>query len=73
MSEIATNDNSCDSTSKTAKTNHSEDSSEHNSEVEKYIQQLSESERKTYEIANQHLESSFSVEKSIGYLKWKSK
>ena len=45
--------------------------SENNSDVEKYLQQLSDNERKTYEIANQHLESSFSIEKSIGYNKWK--
>ena len=42
-----------------------------NDDSEKYIQQLSDSEMKTYLIANEHLESSFSVEKSIGYLKWK--
>ena len=44
-----------------------------NSEKEKYIEQLSDNERKTYEIANQHLESSFSVEKSIGFINWKNK
>lgn len=41
------------------------------SDTNEYLQQLSESERQTYEIANQHLESSFSIEKSIGYLNWK--
>ena len=42
-----------------------------NDDSQKYIQQLSDSEMKTYLIANEHLESSFSIEKSIGYLKWK--
>ena len=44
-----------------------------NCSKEKYIEQLSDNERKTYEIANQHLESSFSVEKSIGFINWKNK
>lgn len=67
MSQITTNNNSENDNSKTEVS----DKSEQHSDIEKYIQQLSESERQTYEIANQHLESSFSIEKSIGYLKWK--
>ena len=67
MSENTANNDSEKDISKTATRSKSED----NSNTEKYIQQLSESERQTYEIAHQHLESSFSVEKSIGYLKWK--
>ena len=66
MSEITINNNyENDSKNKLTK------DSEKNSDVEKYLQQLSDNERKTYEIANQHLESSFSIEKSIGYNKWK--
>ena len=34
---------------------------------------MSEFERQGYEIARQHLESSFNIEKSIGLLKWKQK
>ena len=36
-----------------------------------YIDQLSENEKKGLEIAKDHLESSFSLEKSIGFLKFK--
>ncbi len=67
MSKTVANEHSVKDISKTAASSKSED----NFNTEKYIQQLSESERQTYEIAHQHLESSFSVEKSIGYLKWK--
>jgi len=48
-----------------------DDSSEKNAEILKYLEQLSEGERQTYEIAKQHLESSFSIEKSIGFINWK--
>ena len=41
--------------------------------IELYINQLSESEKKGLEIAKDHLESSFSLEKSIGFLKFKKK
>ena len=67
MSELTIHNNSYIDTSTTNITKNSETKSD----VEKYLQQLSDSERKTYEIANQHLESSFSIEKSIGYIKWK--
>ena len=48
-----------------------DDSSEKNAEISRYLEQLSEGERKTYEIAKQHLQSSFSIEKSIGFINWK--
>jgi hypothetical protein len=35
-----------------------------------YINQLSENEKKALEIAKDHLQSSFSLEKSIGYIKF---
>lgn len=40
-------------------------------EIQQYIDQLPNNEQKTYEIAKNHLESSFSIEKSIGFIKWK--
>ena len=40
---------------------------------ERYIAQLNENERKTLEIAREHLESSFDLEKSIGFLEWLEK
>lgn len=48
----------------------------HNSEKEnldKYINSLSEKERQAYEIAKDHLGSSFSLYKSRGYIEWKKK
>ena len=48
-----------------------DDSSEQEAEIKRYIEQLSKGERQTYEIAKQHLESSFSIEKSIGFINWK--
>lgn len=48
-----------------------DDSSEQDAEITRYLEQLSEGERQTYEIAKQHLESSFSIEKSIGFINWK--
>lgn len=41
--------------------------------TELYIETLSEKELKSYTIAKSHLGSSFSLEKSVGYLKWKKK
>lgn len=41
--------------------------------VEKYIKQMSSMEIKSLEIAIDHLESSFDIEKSIGYLKFLEK
>jgi hypothetical protein len=36
-----------------------------------YISQMTIQERKAYEIAKEHLETSFNIEKSIGFLQWK--
>jgi hypothetical protein len=48
---------------------------ESNKELEKlldeYIKTLSEKEQKSYYIAKEHLGSSFQLEKSVGFLKWK--
>jgi hypothetical protein len=33
---------------------------------------MDELEKKSYLIAKDHLESSFSIEKSVGFLKWKA-
>ena len=38
-----------------------------------YISQMSIQERKAYEIAKEHLETSFNIEKSIGFIEWKNK
>ena len=46
--------------------------SELKSDIEKYISQMDEVEQKSYLIAKDHLESSFSIEKSVGFLKWKA-
>ena len=40
--------------------------------VEAYVAQLSAMEKQTMKIAQEELKSSFSVEKSIGFLEWKS-
>jgi hypothetical protein len=37
---------------------------------EQYVETLSEKERKSYEIAKEHLGMSFQLDKSVGYLKW---
>ena len=42
------------------------------SDIEKYISQMDELEKKSYLIAKDNLESSFSIEKSVGFLKWKA-
>ena len=39
--------------------------------ISEYINQLDELEKIALEVAKEQLESSFSIEKSIGYLKWK--
>ena len=39
--------------------------------VQMYINQLNEKERLALEIAREFLESSFSIEKSNGFLKWR--
>jgi hypothetical protein len=40
--------------------------------IKKYIESLSPHEKQAYDIAENHLESSFDVEKSIGFLKYVS-
>ena len=40
-------------------------------EYKAYISQLTPMEKKVLEIAKSHLESSFSLEKSIGFQEWK--
>ena len=39
--------------------------------IEKYLNSLNKQEKQALEIAKKQLESSFSIEKSIGYLKFK--
>ena len=41
--------------------------------LDAYVDSLSEKERKAYHIAKSHLGSSFSLEKSRGFLDWKTK
>jgi len=38
--------------------------------IEKYISQLNDIEKKVFTIAKEHLETSFSIEKSIGFKQW---
>jgi|TARA_B110000285_G_C14590864_1_gene366354 hypothetical protein len=40
--------------------------------IEEYISTMTEQERLVLKIATEHLESSFSIERSIGYLEWLS-
>ena len=47
--------------------------SKKNTNVTKYIKQLSLMEKKALEIAKEDLGSSFNIEKSIGYLSWLKK
>lgn len=39
-------------------------------EIEQYKASLNDIEKKALKIAEEHLESSFSITKSIGFLKW---
>ncbi len=39
--------------------------------IEKYISQLNNSEKLAYEIAKEHLETSFDMSRSIGFLEFK--
>tara|TARA_B100000282_G_C31664939_1_gene459362 strand:- start:49 stop:243 length:195 start_codon:yes stop_codon:yes gene_type:complete len=41
--------------------------------IEKYISQFNNNEKLAYEIAKQHLETSFDISRSIGFLKFKEK
>jgi|TARA_B110000483_G_C18160997_1_gene529313 hypothetical protein len=40
-------------------------------EEQEYVKSLTNEESKTLEIARDHLESSFNMRKSIGFIKWK--
>ena len=42
------------------------------SQIKKYIKQLTEDEKKTLEIAKKQLESSLDIKKSIGFINWKN-
>ena len=42
-------------------------------QIDEYIEQLTEIEKIVYEIAIEHLGSSFDIEKSIGFLDWAKK
>jgi hypothetical protein len=42
-------------------------------EIDAYIAQLSEMEKKVLNIASTHLETSFNIVKSIGFQEWKKK
>jgi hypothetical protein len=41
--------------------------------IEEYIQQMTPLEKKAYEIAKTHLNSSFDIVKSNGFIEWKKK
>ena len=41
--------------------------------LDEYLKQMDEKTRQVYEIAKEHLESSFNIKKSIGYKKWVEK
>lgn len=41
--------------------------------IQEYLKSLNEQERKTLEIAKEHLGTSFNIRKSIGYITWKNK
>jgi hypothetical protein len=40
-------------------------------EIETYILTLNEKEKQVMEIARSHLQSSFCIERSVGFVKWK--
>jgi|UniRef100_A0A6C0CKS8 transcriptional regulator CtsR len=45
----------------------------HEESIKAYLKSLNEQEKKTLEIAKDHLGTSFNINKSIGYIAWKSK
>lgn len=58
---------------KTLKSSRDEDqekSHQEKSPIQEYLDTLTDKERKTYEIAMNHLQSSFCIEKSLGFQKW---
>ena len=57
------------------KTNNSNEHSEEDilqREIEAYISTLNEREKHVMEIARCHLQSSFCIERSVGFVKWKN-
>lgn len=46
---------------------------QHTKLVKEYLDQLSPLENTVYRIANAHLQSSFSLEQSLGFIEWKKK
>ncbi len=44
-----------------------------NNDIQTYISQLSDIEKKVLSIAKDHLETSFSIEKSLGFKEWLEK
>lgn len=40
-------------------------------EIQNYVASLPDKERVAYEIAKEHLGTSFTVEKTVGFLRWK--
>jgi len=40
-------------------------------ETQEYLKSLNDLEKKAQQIAQEHLETSYSIKKSIGFLKWK--
>ena len=50
--------------------NSQEESEKVEKEVEEYLAQLNDKQRKAYEIAKDHLKTSFSMKKSIGFQEW---
>jgi DNA-directed RNA polymerase specialized sigma subunit len=40
--------------------------------IEEYISTLNEREKQVMEIAKEHLQSSFCIERSVGFVKWKN-
>ena len=43
-----------------------------NKSIEQYLKSLNKQERKTLEIAKDHLGTSFNIRRSIGYITWKT-
>lgn len=41
--------------------------------VEEYINQMTDHEKKTFKIAQEHLGTSFNIKRSIGFINWKEK
>lgn len=41
-------------------------------QIEQYISTLNEREKLVLEIAKEHLQSSFCIERSVGFVKWKN-